>query len=94
MAFNQYTNIVYSIYSTFVRYNFEIYNNGYQQFCKEDKRSGTNQHSIMVSYVGKKPLHNNAEFSSETIGEVGLEPDVSFPKEQDMLTIGDPKVPK
>ena len=49
--------------------------------------SGANQPSIKVSFGAKKSRLDNAEFSSETTGEVGLEPDVSFPKEQDMLCL-------
>ena len=45
--------------------------------------SGANQPSIMVSFGAKKPRLDNAEFSSETTGDVGLEPVVSFPKDQD-----------
>ena len=49
--------------------------------------SGVNQLSIMVSFNAKKLRLDTPEFSSETTGEIGLEPDVSFPKEQDMLCL-------
>ena len=49
--------------------------------------SGMNQPSIMVSFNAKKSRLDKLEFSSETTGEIGLEPDVSFPKEQDMLCL-------
>ena len=49
--------------------------------------SGVNQPFIMVSFNTKKSRLDKPEFSSETTGEIGLEPDVSFPKEQDMLCL-------
>ena len=51
--------------------------------------SGANQPSIIVSFGAKNSRLDNAEYSSDTSGVVGLKsgPAVYFPKEQDSLCL-------
>ena len=83
--------IYYIVYTTFILHNFGIYiyNNGYLQICKEDKRSRRESTFYNRELRRKNPRLDNADYSSEASGEVGLEPgtDVYFPKEQNMLCL-------